>query len=106
MTAENGMDNKTIAIIAHITIIGWIIALIMNNNNKSELVSFYLRQYLGIMLIGIAGSILNFIPFLGLIVIIGTLVLWIISLLGAVSGEKKEVPVVGEYFQDWFKGMI
>ena len=44
------MDGKTKAIIAHIYWIGWVIALIINSNQKDEISSFYLRQFLGIFL--------------------------------------------------------
>ncbi len=101
MTTEKGTDEKTVAIIAHITLIGWIIAIVMNSNNKTEFASFYIRQMLGLIII----SILGIIPFIGILFSIAALVLWILSLIGAASGEKKELPVVGEYFQDWFKGI-
>ena len=40
------------AIIAHITLIGWIIALVMStDNSKDKYASFYIRQMLGIVLI-------------------------------------------------------
>ncbi|WP_445734467.1 DUF4870 domain-containing protein [Mariniflexile sp.] len=95
-------DGKNVAIIAHITLIGWIIALFMNNNTKNEFASFYIRQMLGLMIVAF---ILSFIPFVGWILNIIMLVLWIISLLGAFEGQKKLVPVLGEYFQDWFKSL-
>ncbi|WP_243456793.1 hypothetical protein [Polaribacter batillariae] len=31
--------------------------------------------------------------------------LWIIGLIGAVQGEEKRVPVLGDYFQKWFKNI-
>jgi hypothetical protein len=34
------MDGKTKAIVAHITIIGWIIALVINSNDKDEFASY------------------------------------------------------------------
>ena len=43
-------DGKVIGIVSHITLIGWIVALIMNQNNKSEFGSFYIRQNLGLIL--------------------------------------------------------
>ena len=94
-------DNKTIAIIAHLTIIGWIIALVMNNNEKTELGSFYIRQVLGIILIGL----LSLIPILGIFVGIFCLVLWVVSLVGALGGTKKPVFLFGEQFQEWFKSL-
>lgn len=96
------MDGKTKAIVAHITIIGWVIALIVNSQNKDEIASFYIRQLLGIYILGI---ILSIIPVINLIGWIVTVALWIISLIGAASGEEREVPVVGEYFQQWFRGL-
>lgn len=92
-------DGKTIAIIAHMTIIGWIIALIMNSNTKNVYASFYIRQSLGIML-GII--IFSIIPIIGWIIALGFFILWIISLLGALSGELKHVPFFGNRFQIWF----
>lgn len=125
------MDGKTRAIVAHFTLIGWIIALIVNNSDdkgKDELASFYIRQMLGLILIwfalqlvrgflvsgfsiggtlGIPGTgiyslfIGSVFTFLGIAVFI----LWILSLVGAAGGEKKLTPFFGEYFQDWFKSL-
>ena len=95
-------DGKNVAIIAHITLIGWIIAIVMNSNNKNDLASFYIRQMLGLMLVAV---VLSFIPIVGWLLNLAMLVLWIISLMGAFEGKKKLVPVLGDYFQDWFKSI-
>ncbi|TXE08684.1 hypothetical protein ES711_06670 [Gelidibacter salicanalis] len=95
-------DGKNIALIAHLTLIGWIVALVMNNTTKSEFGAFYIRQMLGLMLLGL---VLSFVPIVGWIINLGVLILWIISLIGAVNGEKKLTPIVGDYFQDWFKSI-
>ncbi|GEQ86483.1 membrane protein [Patiriisocius marinistellae] len=99
--------GKTNAIIAYITLIGWIIALVLNNNNKTSLASFHIRQMLGIMLVGLSISIIISITGIGLLSIlqIGTLILWILGLIGAINEEEKPVPVVGEHFQKWFAGL-
>jgi len=96
------MDGKTKAIVAHITLIGWIIALVVNMNEKDEFASYYIRQTLGIYLLGL---VLSWIPVINLIAWIVVFILWLLSLIGAAQGEKKETPVVGKYFQDWFKSM-
>ena len=96
------MDGKTKAIIAHITYVGWIISLVINMNERDEIASFYIRQLLGIYLFSI---VVSFIPVINIIGWIAALVFWILSLIGAVNGEMKETPVVGAYFQDWFKGL-
>ena len=92
-------DGKNVAIISHLWIIGWIIALVMNNSNKTEMGTFYIRQNLGIYLFGLLG----FIPIISWIVAIICFLLWIMSLVGALGGTKKPVFILGEYFQDWFK---
>jgi uncharacterized membrane protein len=95
------MDGKTKAIVAHITLIGWIVALVMNSQQKDEFASFYIRQMLGLIILNFAWII----PLLGWIIGIVVLVLWILSIIGAASGEQRLTPVVGKYFQDWFKSL-
>jgi uncharacterized membrane protein len=101
------MDDKTKSIVAHITLIGWIIALVMNQSDKGENTSFYLRQNLGLWLIAIIGSVIGMftLSLIGTIVSVAVLVLWVLSLVGALSGEKKSSPVVGDAIQNMFKGV-
>lgn len=101
------MDDKTKSIVAHLTIIGWVIALIMNQSEKGPNTSFYLRQMLGLMILTILGWLLALtpVPILSTIWTILLLILWIISLIGALGGTQKPLPVVGEMFQQWFKGI-
>lgn len=96
------MDGKTKAIVAHITWVGWLIALIVNSSQKDEITSFYIRQLLGLYLFGL---VITFVPVINIIGWILVLVFWILSLIGAINGEMKETPIVGKYFQDWFKGI-
>lgn len=99
---REAMSGKTIGIIAHLTLVGWVIALVVNSENKDELASFYIRQTLGLMLLGIA---LGWIPIVGWILAIVVFIFFIISLIGAISGKEKLVPILGKYFQDWFSGL-
>lgn len=94
------MNDKSKAIVAHIYWIGWIIALILNlSDKKEELTSFYLRQLFGLFLFSL---IIVRIPYLNVIGGIAVLIFWIISLIGSINGEKKEIPWIGKYFQEWF----
>lgn len=107
------MDAKTIAWVSYLTIIGWIIAFVSygNLNPKTSLATFHLRQSLGLILLGVAWSIifrimfwgLAFIGFLSPIVWILLVVLWVLGLLAAINGEEKPVPVLGTLFQQWFQ---
>ncbi len=94
-------DGKVIGIVSHITLIGWIVALIMNQNNKSEFGSFYIRQNLGLILF----SFITAIPYLGWVIGIILFVFWIISLISAIQGKMIPIPLIGEKFQEWFKSV-
>ena len=95
-------NSKTIAILSYITLIGWIIALVMHQSNKTKLGGFHIRQTL---LLWIAGIILNFIPFVGLALSVVVVVFWVIGLVSAVKGEMKPLPLIGDLAQTWFKGI-
>ncbi|WP_028890906.1 hypothetical protein [Tenacibaculum sp. 47A_GOM-205m] len=101
-------EGKTAAIISHFTVIGLIIAFVLNMNKKNAFASFYIRQMLGLNLLYIANIWIVY-RYLGNTIgwAVGVLlfVLWIISLLAVLKGEKKLVPVVGEQFQNLFKGI-
>lgn len=106
---EAAQDNgKTIAIISYITLIGWVVALIMHSSNKTKLGAFHIRQMLGIILVGLALSILGRVTgnlFLIWILQIAVIAFWVLGFVGAVQGEEREVPLLGKQFQDWFKGV-
>ncbi len=57
------------------------------------------------MLSGIAISLVaSLIPILGLLGIL-VLIAWLYSLFGALFNKEYEIPLVGPYFQQWFKGL-
>lgn len=106
-------EGKTFAILSYaLGIIGipfFLVPLIMRNNEFSL---FHAKQNLGLWLLGIAGgivsAILSFIcigiilaPILGIFV----LVLLIMGLMNSISGEMKELPLIGPYASEWFKGL-
>ena len=102
-------QNKLIGIISYITVIGFIIALILNQEKKDPFSSFHIRQSLGIFVTGLGLSILAVVPIIGWIVaIVGSLVvlvMWILGLISAINGTMKPVPVLGEKFETWFQGI-
>lgn len=99
-------EDKTVAIVAYITLIGFIAAIIIHMNNKTKLGAFHLRQMLGFVLTSFAGVILLIIPIIGWLLIplfwICMLVLWILGLVAAINGQMKPMPVVGPLYQNWF----
>lgn len=105
-------EDRTVAIVSYLTIIGFIVAIILHSNKKTALGSYHLRQCLGLIVtaiaLSIAGMVLAFIPILGWLAVlaawVGFLVLWVMGLIAAAGGQQKPLPVVGEYYQKWFAG--
>lgn len=98
--------DKTTAIIAYITLVGFIVAVIMNNDKKNKFASFHIKQVLGLSLTGLAFSVINVIPILGwLISILGGVfifILWVIGLINVMNTKETPLPVLGVYYQNWF----
>lgn len=113
-TETNQVKDKTVGIVAYMTLIGWIIALVMNGDKQGEEKSFnafHIRQMLGLIIFSFGGSIvfmilgfiLVFVPIVGPILLLllqlglfgGLLALWIMGVIAASNGEKKPVPVIG-----------
>ncbi len=102
------MDAKTKAIVSHLFVIGWIIALIVNSSKKEEMASFYIRQNLGFIIVWLALTILRVLPVVGPVIwAVGGILLfvgWLMSLIWSIQGEQRPVPWLGDQFQTWFRG--
>lgn len=115
---EDVSDSKTYAFIAtFLSILGFVIALLTKKEDKY--VKFYAKQSLVVFLtsvvLWIAVAVLGFfllspaaifvggfgmlqlMKLINLVVWLVVLVLWVISWINALSGQEKEVPVVGKY---------
>lgn len=98
----NDSDAKLVGVLSYITIIGWIVAIILHNNKRSEFGAFHLRQSLGLFLTGL---ILSWIPVLGWIAWIAVIALLIVGLIYAIQEEMKTVPLVGDFYQNILSGI-
>ena len=91
-------EDKTVAILAYLTLIGFIVALIMHSSKKTQIGAYHLRQMLGLVLFSLAGVI----PILGLLWAVFLMVLWVFGLIAAINGQQKPIPVFGTMFEKWF----
>ena len=114
-TTPAQQEDKTVAIISYITLIGFIIAIIMHGSNKTKLGSFHLKQALGLIAFAVASwiamFIIAFIPFVNFLLIIiapvtyiGILVLLIMGVIAAANGQEKPVPIIGGMSAKLFAG--
>lgn len=109
------MDAKTKSWVSYVTIIGWVIAFVTNQPpNKEEQASFHIRQSLGVILMYASASILTrlFVSSFGAFgfalsgaLYLASFIAFILGLVYAIQGQQKELPFVGRYFQDWFRGL-
>lgn len=107
MTQKN---NTTLAIIAYLTVIGFLISLIQNQNGKNAYTRYHLVQSLGLILTAIVLSIIAIIPILGWIIyFLGVFVLlymWIVCLINAVKGNELPAPILGKKYIEWLGGVF
>jgi len=106
------MNNKTVAIVAYLTIIGWVIAYLSykKSSEKSSLVKYHLGQALGVFLVSLVLSILSavilsIIPSLGILSYVISLISLVLMLLGVITASneaERPVPLVGGMFEGKF----
>ena len=109
------MDKKTTCIVAYAGIIAgllglasgilgmllplivWAVAYFAGDKAGAKM---HLNQSLVLILIGIVGSLIGFIPLLGVVVnfviLILTIVLGIMGMMAAVKGQDKVLPIIGK----------
>lgn len=97
--------GKTAAIISYILIVGPLIAISINAEDKNKYASFHIRQGLGITLtfISLGLIISNFSNInIAIPLWIGISVLMIYGIFSAAKGETTPMPLLGNWFQKWF----
>lgn len=94
------MDSKAKSMLAHLTPLGWLVALLLNSNKKDPTTSFYLRQSFGLV---ICFFITWFIPEYHVVAWGFVFVFWTYSFVGAIKAIEYPIPFLGVLFQKWFK---
>ena len=103
-------EDRTVAILSYITLIGFIVAIVIHSSKKTQLGAFHLRQVLGLIVsglgFGVCAFVLAFIPIVGWLAImvgwITMLVFVVMGFISAATGQQKPLPVLGEHYQKWF----
>jgi len=101
-------EGKSIAITSYILIVGVLIAMSMNSENKNSFASFHIRQALGLSLTFISFGALtsNFDSFyITFPMWISVSILWTYAIFTAIQGQMRPIPLVGNLFQKWFKSI-
>ena len=113
-SGEGELEDKTIGILAYITLIGFIVALVLNQNKQGEekrFGAFHLRQALGLIIYAIgvfivfailsnifmmiSFSLLAIVSLFSTLIWLGFLALLIVGIINAANGTFKEIPLIG-----------
>lgn len=106
------MTNRTLAIVAYITLIGWLVAYFQykDKQEKSPLVRYHLEQSLGIIIFSIIlsiaiGVVASIIPSLATILSLAgllPLILLVFGIIAASNDSRTPVPGIGKIFEGKF----
>lgn len=105
MTEDTIQAGKTLAIVSYLWIIGSIIAIFLNSDNKNPFTAFHSRQGLGLCL---SQMVFGFVTssfdswLISISFLVCFAVLFLYGIASAVSGKMQEVPLVGAFFQKIF----
>ena len=106
MDKQTIQEGKAIAITSYILIVGVLIAITMNSENKNQYASFHIRQGLGLTLTFITLG-LTISHFENIMIAapmwIFISILTIYGIFSAAKGETTPLPLLGKWFQKWFQ---
>ena len=103
--SSTGLDENVAALLCYV--LGWISGIVfILLEQKSDFVRFHAVQSIIVFgVLSIAGSILSSIPFIGVLIGIGTgiitFVLWIVLMVKAYRGEKYKILWAGDFAERW-----
>jgi uncharacterized membrane protein len=111
--ADDVTRGKTIAILSYCTLIGWIIAIIMHQSEKTRYGAFHLRQGLGLfifavgamMVLGIIGLVMLFLWALLPFIQLTLLVFMILGIINAAGGKMQGLPLIGKLSDKMLAGI-
>lgn len=108
-TTQTDTTDKTIGIVAYLTLIGLVVAFVVNKDKNNSFTDYHIKQSLGLCVLGFGLFIIGLVPILGWILsFMGSLFLlylWIMGIMNAVNGKTKPVPFFGRKFEEWFKNL-
>ena len=106
------MNNKTLAMVSYVTIIGWLIAFFSykQQNEKNTFVNYHLEQSFGVFIFSVilsvcAGIIMMIIPALSMIISLISLLPLVFMILGVINASHetmKPIPLIGKLFENRF----
>lgn len=94
-------SGKTKAVIAYLTFVGMLIAYFMNREEKHDFATWHIKNMFGLVIILAFAVAFQEYAF-GFYIYWTSVLLWLFSILMALSNKKKGIPFLSEKFQTWF----
>ncbi len=104
------MSNKTLAMLAYVTIFGWLIAFLVKRQETDAFRRYHLKQGFGLFLTGLilnlGASMLMQVSssfnFTGNLAGLSILILSVIGIITASRMQEKPLPIIGGLFENSF----
>lgn len=90
---KSGQKNVGMAILAYLGIL--VLVPLLTDAKNDPFVKFHIKQGLALLIVDIIASFIVWVPFVGWILWLGIVVLFIIGIVNASSGQEKELPLIG-----------
>lgn len=94
-TKEDVEKNKLNAVLSYLGIL-IIVPLMSDDAKKSPFAKHHLNQGLVLLIAGVVGSVVYWIPIIGWAAGIAVFVIWVMGLISAIQGEMKKLPLIGD----------
>lgn len=106
-------DNpRTGAVVAYITIIGWLIAYFaLYNKDRNGLTAFHLRQALMLHVLSFLINILTYSlmlstgRFIAMIFALALFIFYLMGIFSAAGNKKTPIPIIGSWAQSVFRNL-
>lgn len=106
MTAQaTEPDGKSTALLAYIPFVGFLIGYAINKEDKHPFATWHIKNMFGLFVMFFVAMVFQnkINGYIGDIIFLLALGLWIYSFVMAYFNKKQGVPFLDQYFQEWFK---
>ncbi len=90
-----GTPNTGMAILAYLGIL--VIIPLLTDAKNDPFVKFHIKQGLVLLIIEVVGAFVFWVPIVGWLLWLGMIVLVVMGIMNASSGQQKELPIIGKF---------
>jgi len=92
---KSGQKNVGMAVLCYLGIL--VLVPLLTDAKNDPFVKFHIKQGLVLLIVDIIASFIFWIPFIGWILWLGIVILFIMGIVNAAGGKEKELPLIGSF---------